>query len=236
MLKSQQRTGSRLLAVLLVTSMTLTPISPALAQAAGQVDEPGTRLLTDTEAPVLIHRQLEAGIAGELQTFLARVSDDIGIDQVILYYRQSDSGQFQALNMRPLLDSIGEYMIAVETSESAYPGFQYYIEAIDIEGNKTNRGFDYAPIVLPLTAPVVVEPVDTPAVVASEPIEPEPAPQSEGFSVSPVAIILGVGALIALGALAGGGSDEESPHSVPPGNTTPDTVTLTVISDQPSAE
>lgn len=234
MLKLLRQTGFRFLAVLLATSLALTPVSSALAQVAGQTDAPDT--VTDTEAPVLIHRQLEAGIAGELQTFLARVSDDFGIRQVVLYYRQSDSEQFKALNMRPLIDSIGEYMIAVETSERAHPGFQYYIEAIDIEGNKTNRGFDYAPIVFPLTVPTVVETDDTPAAVVAESVEPEPVPQSEGFSVSPVAIILGVGALLALGALAGGGSDDDSSPSVPPGTTTPDTVTLTVISDQPSAE
>ena len=48
--------------------------------------------------------------------------------------------------------------------------------------------------------------------------------------------MVGVGALLALGALAGGGSgdDEDPPSETPVAN--PGTVTLTVISDLPSAE
>ena len=115
MLKSLHRIGAGCVSLLLSLSLVLTPF----AQVQAQFD--------DTEAPVLIHRQLDSGIAGELQTFLARVSDDFGVSEVTLYYRQSDTGEFNSLNMRPLLDSIGEYMIAIETSISGYAGFQYYI-------------------------------------------------------------------------------------------------------------
>lgn len=222
MLKSMRRAGSRGLAVLLCLSLAFTPFAGALAQ------------VDDSEPPVLIHRQLDSGVAGELQTFLARVSDDFGVEEVVLYYRQSDTGPFQSLNMRPLVDSIGEYMIAIETSDRAYSGLQYYIEAIDMSGNITNRGFDYAPIVLPLTAPVIASTESTPEIAIARP-EAESVPQNEGFSVGPVGILLGIGALLALGALAGGGSDEDPPSETPV-PTTPGTVTLTVISDLPSVE
>lgn len=225
MLKSLRKTGSALLSIVLSLSLVLTPVSGAFAQ------------IDDTEAPVLIHRQIDSGVAGELQTFLARVSDDFGVSEVVLYYRQSDSGEFNQLNMRPLVDSIGEYMIAIETSQSAYSGLQYYIEAIDMSGNVTNRGFEYAPIVLPLTAPAVATNNDaTPAPEIAESPEPGPAAQSEGFDVSPTTILLGLGALLALGALAAGGSSGEDPPTDPPGTTEPGTVTLTVISDLPSVE
>jgi len=59
MLKFIHRTGSCLVSVMLSLSLILTPLSQVQAQT--QVD--------DTEAPVLIHRQIDAGIAGELQTF-----------------------------------------------------------------------------------------------------------------------------------------------------------------------
>jgi len=180
----------------------------------------------DTEAPVLIHRQIDSGIAGELQTFLARVSDDFGVEEVVLHYRQGESGRFESIQMRPLLDSIGEYMIAIETSESAFPGLQYYINAVDSSGNTTNRGYSYAPIVLPLTAPAVVAGSQTP--------DPVTRPATTDVAV--------VGALVALGALAaglsGGGDDDgEDGEQVPtnPGTTPAETVTLTVISDQPSS-
>ena len=79
MLKTLRRTGSRLLASLLCLSLAFLPISGALALAGNELE--------DEEPPVLIHRQLETGVAGELQTFLARVSDDFGISEVTLYYR-----------------------------------------------------------------------------------------------------------------------------------------------------
>ncbi len=215
MMNSVRRAGSRLLAMLLSLSLALMPVTASLAQVNDNAE--------DTEAPVLIHRQLEEGIAGELQTFLARVSDDFAVGEVTLYYRQSAGGEFESLSMRPLIDSIGEYMIAVETEIDAYRGLQYYIEATDMAGNTTNRGFAYAPIVLTLAAPAVTT------------AEVEPGPQSDGFSVSPMTILLGVGALLALGALAGGSGSEPSGTETP-GTMTPDTVTLTVISDPPSAE
>jgi len=171
---------------------------------------------------VVIHRQLDTGIAGELQTILARVSDDFGVSDVILYYRQSDRGEFLSLNMRPLVDSIDEYQIAVETSTDGFQGLQYYIEAIDMSDNKTNRGFDFAPIIMALNPPAIAAIETTPGPITTT--ELEPAAQSGGFSINPLTVILGVGALLALGALAvGGGSDDEPPAT----DDTPDTATPT---------
>jgi len=238
MLKSMHRIGSWLVSVMLSLSLVLAP----LAQVQAQFD--------DTEAPVLIHRQLDSGIAGELQTFLARVSDDFGVSEVTLYYRQSDTGDFSRLNMRPLLDSIGEYMIAVETSVNDYAGFQYYIEAVDEAGNRTNRGFEYAPIILPLSPPAasitsnttpgpVVQPSEQPGAQSSG---TEPVPQSGGLAVKPSTILIGVGALLAVGLLvaaggSGGGDDSpEAPVATPTVDPDPSPVTITVISDLPTAE
>jgi hypothetical protein len=184
----------------------------------------------DTEAPVLIHRQADsAGVAGELQTFLARVSDDFEVESVTLYYRQNDEGGFTQIPMRALFDSLDEYMIAVETVESAYPGLQYYIEARDAAGNMTSRGFEYAPIVLPLEPAAVIadnRPVTTPVAA------PPPAPESSGLSTR--TLIIGLGALVLLGAVAGSaGGGGGGGGATDPG--TNDTVTLTIITDAPSA-
>lgn len=182
----------------------------------------------DSEAPVLIHRQADsAGVAGELQTFLARVSDDYEVESVTLFYRQSDQGDFTQIPMRALFDSLDEYMIAVETVDSAYEGLQYYIVARDTSGNVTNRGFEYAPIVLPLVPPAVIannRPVTDPVAV------PPPSQRSEG-GFSSTSVLLGLGALVLLGALAGGSSD--SGDSGPINGGDPDTVTLTIITDGP---
>ena len=230
MLKFIHRTGSCLVSVMLSLSLILSPLSQAQAQT--QVD--------DTEAPVLIHRQIDTGIAGELQTFLARVSDDFGVSEVTLYYRQGDSGEFTSLNMRPLIDSIGEYMIAVETSVSDYSGLQYYIEAIDESGNQTNRGFEYAPIILPLSTPTpsVTENTTPGPIVQPGTQTQEAESASDGFAFSTSTILIGIGALVAVGALvaASSGGDDDTPIETPDVDTGPDTVTLTVISDLPTAE
>ena len=230
MLKSLHRIGTGCVSLLLSLSLVLTPF----AQVQAQFD--------DTEAPVLIHRQLDSGIAGELQTFLARVSDDFGISEVTLYYRQGDTGEFTRLDMRPLLDSIGEYMIAVETDVNDLAGLQYYIEARDESGNQTNRGFEYAPIILPLSppAPSIAE-NETPGPVVQQPdvqvAETEPVSQSDGFAIKPTTILLGVGALLAVGALVAASSSggDDTPET-PEVDTDPDTVTITVVSDLPTAE
>ena len=182
--------------------------------------------LEDSENPVIIHRQADTpGVAGELQTFLARVYDDVEVVDVTLYYRQSAVANFQQIPMRPLLDSLGEYMIAIETSDSEYPGLQYYIEAVDSAGNVTSRGFSYAPIVLPLDNPVAAPESVAPVITQA----PEQPPQTGGLPVSGSTLLVGLGALLLLGALAGGsdGGDEPTPE------TTPGSVTLTIISDSP---
>jgi len=185
--------------------------------------------VADTEAPVLIHRQADsAGIAGELQTFLARVSDDFEIAEVTLYYRQSDTGPFESIAMRELLDTLGEYMIAIETVASDYPGLQYYMEAVDTSGNRTNRGFSYAPVVLPLEAPVVENQTQL-ATTAPVIDTPEPAREKPGAA----AWLIGIGALLLVGALAAGGGDSGSGGGGG-GAVDPGTVTLTIVSDGPS--
>lgn len=188
--------------------------------------------IEDSESPVIIHRQADsAGVAGELQTFLARVYDDVEVVDVTLYYRQSAVANFQQIPMRPLLDSLGEYMIAIETSDSEYPGLQYYIEAVDAAGNVTNRGFSYAPIVLPLEKSA--EPA-APAGTATAPViaqAPEASSQgARGFSSQ--GLLIGLGALVLLGALAGSGGGGDSGGEPGP-EPTPGNITLTIISDSP---
>jgi len=222
---------TRALKLMLCIAVALTPTSNLLAQT------------NDTEAPVLIHRQLESGVAGELQTFLARVSDDFGVARVTLYYRQSDKGAYQSIAMRPLLDSIGEYMIAIETSGSDYGGLQYYLQATDTSGNSTNRGFDYAPIVLPLSQPLAPIATITPEPLPSSTQRRTPAPtrapattdsDPAGSQFNTTTILLGLGALVVLGALAssGGSGGGGEPDPGTPG--TPNTVRLTITTEQPN--
>jgi len=139
--------------------------------------------------------------------------------------------------MRPLLDSIGEYMIAIETSASDYGGLQYYLQATDTSGNSTNRGFDYAPIVLPLSQPlapiatITPEPLPSSTAPTRAPTTPDLEPA--GSQLNATTILLGLGALVALGALASSGGSGGGGETDPGTPGTPNTVTLTITTEQP---
>lgn len=175
-----------------------------------------------TDGPVIIHRQLQYGVAGELQTFIARVSADTDIDSVTLYHRIGSAGSYEPILMRSLVDAIGEYMIAVETPVNTTAAMQYYIEAVDVEGNKRNHAYAFAPFVIPLVQPAAPTPPTGPANV--------PALANNSGGISGPALVLGVGAALLLGALAGSESGVENPS----GNRA--VIPLTIISDQPTTQ
>jgi hypothetical protein len=171
----------------------------------------------DTQAPTLIYRPAASGgQAGELQTFVARVSDDSDLRSVALYYRQDSTTAFQRIEMRRLFDSIDEYMIAIETSRTAAGPIDYFLEAVDVNGNVQRRGSQTDPLQLTLLPPDPLAQSPTPATPA---VTSETSP-SRGW-------IIGIAALLAVAALAGGGGDASSGGSA-------DTVPLTIFSPTPN--
>ena len=173
--------------------------------------------LADTQAPTLVYRAATTGgPAGELQTFVARASDESGLRSVALFYRQDPAAAYQRIEMRRLFDSIDEYMIAVETSRTASARIDYYLVATDKAGNLQGRGSLAEPLALELLPPAA--PVAQSSPVASAPVA-EP-------TTRPVGWIIGAVALLAVVALAGGGSDS--------GSNSGDTVPLTIFSPTPN--
>jgi len=179
----------------------------------------------ESEAPVVIHRPSDLpGVAGELQTFSARVYADLGLSSVVLYHR-TGSAEYRGINMRLLYDSFNEYMIALETSAGSAP-IEYFIVATDSGGNLTFRGDQNNPLRLELRPAAPGS-----AITSTLPEAPQPRPS--GTPVPPLeqerpaagALLLGVGALVLLGALAAGGGDSGGSD---------ETITLTIFSPDPS--
>ncbi len=194
------------LAINLTTALML--LSTALLAQAQQID---------TQAPTLIYRPAATGgHAGELQTFVARVSDDSDLRSVALYYRQDSAAAFERIEMRRLFDSIDEYMIAIETSRSGVESIDYYFEATDVNGNVQTRGESAAPLQLTLLPA-------QPLAQSASPGEPA-VTASAGPSRN---WLIGLAALLVVAALAGGGGDAGSGGSA-------DTVPLTIFSPTPN--
>lgn len=184
---------------MLLLALLILPLVPVQAQ--------------DTAAPTLIHRPAATGgPAGELQTFVARASDELELRSVTLFYRQGVQSTFQSIEMRRLFDSIDEYMIAIETARGGAPSVEYYIVAKDASGNQRSRGSQRAPLQLNLLPPATLA-QSAPASVAGA------APSARSW-------IIGAAALLAVFALASGGGDS--------GAASGDTVPLTIFSPTPN--
>lgn len=189
--------------LLVVIVSLLTPIVSSAQQA-------------DAVAPTLVHRPaLSGGAVGDLQTFVARVSDDSEFT-VTLHYRQGPSNTFSEIRLRKLADSIDEYMIAIETDRQGGQQLDYYLQATDVAGNVSQRGSASEPLVISLQPPAAVPPRQASAPVA------EPAPNRAALWIAGAAAILAVGLLAGSGSSGGGDS----------GNN----VNLTIFSPTPNVE
>lgn len=169
--------------------LTLQLVDPAAATAPAAAD---------TLAPVIGHSPAEQPQSGAMQSFSARVTDETGVDAVILHYR-IDDGAWRELAMR---GTGGDNYLATVDVDEQQRRIDYYLRARNLAGNEASRGQPSAPLQR-LIAEVAV--AQAPAV----------APPAEARSRSSlIYIVLGVlvgGALIAGAAGGGGGDGGEQP-------------------------
>lgn len=158
----------------------------------------------DSSPPAIDSRPVETGFKGENQVFTATVTDDKGVESVILHYRLDGESVYQDRRMEPI-GTTGIYSTTVSTDASV-DAIQYYIEATDLAENRTLQGFAFDPMERQLAERSVAV-ADTPAVEAPEP----------GMSTGRK-ILYGVLGLVVVGALAsaggGGGSSGAGNESV----------------------
>ncbi len=202
-----------LLVSLLSSSLILLPV----AQAAELALPSG-----DLVAPVIQHTPISEELPpGQAAEVTAKVTDNVGVEEVILYYRDIDNADFKRMKMKRDLDS-DSYTAKLPVVTS--PGLEYYIQATDLAGNTLLFGHSFSPLTITV-APAAV--ADEAAAVAAVEVDTKPSEKEEKSGMSKW-IWIGLGA-VAVGALAasgGGGDDAGGGDPIQPASTT-GTVTIT---------
>ena len=152
----------------------------------------------DVDPPLIEHEVIAQAESGVRQTFVATVVDDSDLDSVVFFYRFAGETNFTRYVMAPLSAS-STFIAQVPTDPKIVTAIEYYIQARDISGNRTVRGYTFSPLIreiLPSKAPTVVSPQSS---VGSQVDEPKKA-----AGVSKIVYI--VGGVLLLGLLAGASS------------------------------
>jgi hypothetical protein len=178
---------------LLITSLMTTTLFIGTVAQADQLALPAA----DVTAPVITPNQpVNTIVAGQDHAITVKVTDNIAVKSVTLYYRDKGASDYQALTMRNLSDS-DNYSVTLSASQLHVDGIEYYIQATDYAGNTLLHGYAFSPIVVSIQPPSSATDM-----AASEGDEtPRPEIKTE-TSYKWWWIALGV---VAVGALAGGG-------------------------------
>ncbi len=199
--------------------------------------------IPDIEAPLVELEFVDESTADVTQVFTVQAFDDIGLGDVSLHHRRAGENAFTKSIMQPVGDT-GYFSIAIDTDPSDLRSFEYYAQALDLNGNRTVSGFAFDPFVRNIVQasestfasvdsvePSAV-PSDAPAsdiasasVQTENPIE-QPAPRNNSNRRWLYAV-LGV---LAVGAVASqlGGSGGSSDGSTIPGDDSLVPLTVTI--------
>jgi len=190
-----------ILIVLLSVSFVLFPV----VQAA-QLALPSGDLI----APSIDHTPIEKDIyAGQQIDIKAIVTDNVGVKDVILFYRDANTVEFKRLKMNRDLDS---FIYTAQLTAANSPGLEYYIQATDQGGNTVLFGYSFSPLTIAVTPAAMdsvaaTDNIDTHAAVAAATVEVDGENKKSGISKW---VWIGLGVVAAGAALSGGGGGSDS--------------------------
>jgi hypothetical protein len=198
---------------------------------AATAQEAVTASAADILPPLIEHEPLSTFPAGMPLRIQARVTDDSGVRDVILFYRPAGSAQYRQL---PMLRAPGASLYAANLPPGLGPRIEYFIRASDSVGNSV-LGNLFDPHLITVTA--AVEPVaHASAAPASAPVPAAVAFDDASERVSGarpergvrrwVWVGVGVLAAAALASAGGGGGGTGAPPAAAPrdGDTGPVTI------------
>ena len=135
---------------------------------------------------------------GEPTTIHATVTDNVGVKNVTIFYRNIGATDF---NRKEMMREIGTEDYSVTLSEMMEPGIEYYIQATDQAGNTILHGHTFSPLTLTVSSDALPQEGQDAMAVAPQ---DEKTEEKKGISKW-VWIGLGVLAVGAIAASGGGG-------------------------------
>jgi len=186
----------KLLRMMLVALLSISFILFPVVQAAELALPSG-----DLIAPVIKHTFIEKDIySGQQIDVKATVTDNVGVKNVTLFYRDKNAAEFKRLKMNRDLDS---FIYTAQLTATNPPGLEYYIQATDLGGNTLLFGYSFSP----LTIAVLPEAVDN--IAASDNSNTNTTPIVKAGEEKKTGISkwvwIGLGVVVAGAALSGGG-------------------------------
>lgn len=139
------------------------------------------------------------------------VTDNVGVEQVTLYYRNIGTEEYKRKSMEIIVNT-DDYHTIIKSDQIKAPGVEYYVQAMDNAGNTVLHGYSFSPL--------SVKTVSSDTTVARS--SSNTAIEAEDSSNKWLWIGLGALALgLAAAAGGGGGDDEPTTGTVTITGTTP---------------
>ena len=189
----------KLLRMMLVALLSVSFILFPVVQAAELALPSG-----DLIAPVIKHTLIKKDIySGQQIDVKATVTDNVGVKNVTLFYRDKNAAEFKRLKMNRDLDS---FIYTAQLTATDPPGLEYYIQATDLGGNTLLFGYSFSPLTIAVL-PEAVDNIaasdnsDTNSTVATATVK---AGEEKKTGISKW-VWIGLGVVVAGAALSGGG-------------------------------
>ena len=177
----------------------------------------------DLVAPEIIQEKYVQSVApGSDHEITVKVTDDVGVKQVTLYFRHIGQSDYNRRTMQQIGNS-DDYMAKVYANEFKAPGIEYYIQAMDLAGNTLLHGYEFSPL------SVKIDSASPDVADSTEPAMFEEDSDKEKKGISKW-VWIGLGAL-AVGALALSGGSSGGDSTTTTGDTT---ATLNVNASDPT--
>ena len=181
------------LVFILSNSLIFLPIINAYA-AEGLAFPTGDLIAPEIKSPPIT----EKIPPGERATINAVVTDNVGVKNVTIFYRDMGETTFQRKEMAR---EAGTDNYSATLPEIVVPGLEYYIQATDEAGNTLLHGHTFAPLTLNVPPEAIAQQEQGAGAAAKQEVAAAKPEEEKGVSKW---VWIGLGVL-AVGALAGGG-------------------------------
>jgi hypothetical protein len=152
----------------------------------------------DVDPPLIEHEVVSQVESDIRQTFVATVVDDGELNSVIFFYRFAGETNFTRYVMAPLSAS-STFIAQIPTDPKIVTAIEYYIQARDLSGNRTVRGYTFNPLIREIVLPQKPTVISPQVVVGAEVGEKT---QTTGLTKA----LYVVGGVLLLGLIAGAAS------------------------------